>query len=459
MSLQEHDTPEEEALDKIIHNELLLESIAHNVDPLVLCHLLITRSSGELFNKYDKETVETKEDSSQKVDQILDFLKDRLHLKPAFYLLDCLRCTSLSSSLPLPVKRTFLWFTPSPEYAAMAVHTVETSNHKSAALQPFFWPLRHSPSPPKGGYLYHVCNIFISMDTQLVLVFPESKTTDEEIWGNIVTSCTEQWRNTDIVILYSGLCVTDNINTPQSSTQPPPLSSTASANLPPSPPVPTPLSVLSGPLIFKTSFCTEGLIRDLKLKESRREDSWSRDSFDEISDEIHHHRQSLWLRRLLLEIDRVRNGDRSQWLQDLEWGEVKPSLTEYQKKLLADNLSLWKSGELKEYLVTTREWMKKDDSLLGVVPSAIENSSNILQSIEPAVCHPLPIPNQLTFSVKDELPANVPVLFKGLRPTLVTSAVLPAHLATLKMRCLATRSCCKLTLECLLIHIDTCNQL
>ena len=297
------------------------------------------------------------------------------------------------------------------------------------------------------------------MDTQLVLVFPEGETTDEEIWSNIMTSCTKQWRNTDITILYSGLCVTDNglsINTPQSSTQPPPPpSSTASADLPPSEPVPTPLSVLSGPFVFKTSFCTERLTRDLKLKESRREDSWSRDSFDEMSDEIHHHRQSLWLRRLLDEIDRVGNGDRSQWLQDLEWGEVKPSLTEYQEKLLADNLSLWENGELTEYLLSTREWMKKDGSLLGVVPSAIENSSNILQSIKPAVCYPLPIPNQLTFSIKDELPANVPVLFKGLsHPTLITSAVLPANLVTPTMCRLATRSCCKLTVECLLMHIN-----
>ena len=306
------------------------------------------------------------------------------------------------------------------------------------------------------------------MDTQLVLVFPDGETTDEETWGSIMTSCTEQWRNTDIVILYSGLSVTDNdlpINTPQSSSTQPspslPLSSTmsATADLPPSEPAPAPLSALSGPLIFKTSFCTEGLIKDLKQKESRREDTWSRDSFDEMSDEVHRHRQSLWLRRLLVETDRVGNGDRSQWLQDLEWGEVRPSLTQYQDKLLANNLSLWESGELKEYLLSTREWMKRAESLLGIVPSTIENSSNIFQDIKATVCYPLPIPDQLTFSVKDELPATVPVLFKGLgNPTLITAAVLPAHLATPTLRRLAIRSCCKLTVECLLMHINTCNQ-
>ena len=370
-------------------------------------------------------------------------------LSPALQLLDCLRCTKLSFP-SLPIKRTVLWFAPSPQYAAVAVSTIEGLTQQSTHLSPYFWPLCHSSNLGKNGHMYRACNLFVSMDTRLVVVFPlfsEAEGNDDEIWADTVHGCVSHWIGTgNVIIVYTGLV--DN-ECPLSSS--PCLSSATATNTSPeSMNSASPTAPLSGPIVYKTSFCTEDLMTKLKEKETR-EDGWSTDGFGEMQGELELCNQSLWLRKLLLEIEK---GESSEWLKALQWGELTSSLSPYQISRLSENLSFWENDELKDYLLSTRQWKIVPDSLLGVIPST-HVADVILQNIPPSPCSSMTLPDQLTFNVREELGDNVPPVFRGLNhPTLVTSGVVPAHLATPTMCHLATRACCKLTVECLLMHIN-----
>lgn len=345
-------------------------------------------------------------------------MKSRPHSShPSLQLLDCLRCTHLSC-LP-SINKTILWVAPSAQYAAAVVRTIKTiSLLTDHPLQPHFWPVQRSSvlhSATTHGFLYRVCNLFASIDTKLILVFPEGSHEDD--LKNAINGSLSQWSNFSLIIYNS---VVSTIG-------------------------------CTGPLIYRTAACTEDMLAMLRRREEEGVDSWSNDEFGEMEKELCSYDQMMWLGKLLHEIENERRDNvRSEWLVQLGWDVSSETLTDYQHHILRENLKDWESGNLRKYLIDTHLWSCDDTSLVGVVPGHC-----IIETVQQTVSlHPPRLPDQLKFIIEESSVDCYPeAIRQATVPTLLTSGTVPAHLTTPTFNRLAAQRCCRLTVESLLMHL------
>lgn len=399
-----------------------------SIKPDSLCRLLIHRSSGRLISEVDRQEIMSKREvaPSEQIDSILEKLKTRSGYdndqdttatntgkNASLFLLDCLRSTPFH--IPnLPVINTILWITPSADYAA---YLIQTLNSSPDIQEPFFWPVEISSLSPTHSFLYRVCNVFTSFKSKLILVFPQGPTSED--MRHAIQGALKQWTNISLVV-YSGLAsVYDH---------------------------------RYGSVIYKTASCTPELVEF--LNEDGRSLSWAVNDFTELQRETDLYNQMMWLAKLMFEDSK---GEESEWLRKVGW---TGTMDGHQKEeILTRNLKDWKSNELCRYVLKTRLWSCDPDGLAGVAPVEL-----IQEMISGDVVRPLP--NMIYSSCDDVTKFGVDEATKydpiagvvlsevaKLLPTLVTSGVMPVDVMTPTFRRLAIEKCCKFAIQCLIFSL------
>ena len=409
---------------------MTIERLSLSVKAVKLCRLLEDRSSGGLVSVTDREIIEAASPAEQMGD-LIDILKERSENGSAILLLDCLRMTAFQLPQNLSITRTIIWVVPTAEFAACVVHSVHKSSVLKEPVQPYFWPVQCSSSLVEAtpqGYLFRLCNIFTSMHTNLVLVFPESPC--EEDVRRAVRGAKSQWvpeiasSQSNVLYVFS-----DVVLSAQSVS----------------------------PVLYRTASCTDNLVRTLQDIERDRRAPWETAGFDGLRRELSLYHQMLWLTKLLVEEERVYKGEVSQWLDEIGWQiQSSPSLAEFKEHLLTRSLTDWEGNHLRNYLKTSCLWSRDPNNFLGFVPSS-QLKEYVIQypdlSFTPPEIRDSPFQRQDTNDCTlqsrwflDEVPKDA--------PTLITAGSVCTEVATPTLIKLATFNCCQLTIQCMKSYLQ-----
>ena len=358
-------------------------------------------------------------------------LRQRSGNNSAIQLLDCLRMTSFQLPQNLLITHTIIWVVPTAEFAACVVHSVQMSSVLREPVQPYFWPVQCSSSLVEAnprGYLFRLCNIFTSIRTNLVLVFPESPC--EEDVRRAVRGARLQWGSeigssqSNVLYVFS-----DVVSSAQSMS----------------------------PVLYRTASCTDNLVRSLRDIEGDGRAPWVSAGFDGLRGELSLYHQMLWLTKLLVEEERVCRGEESQWLDDIEWpAQSSSSLRDFKEHVLKSRLTDWEGNHLRNYLKTSCLWSYDPNSLVGFVPS-FQLKDYIIHhpdlSFDPPSIGDSPFQlqdtNECTLQSKwflDEIPRDA--------PSLITAGSICTDIATPTLIKLASFNCCQLTIQCMISYLQ-----
>ena len=403
-----------------------------SVKPARLCRLLEERSAGGLVSVTDREEVIAGNSPAERMDALIQtILRQRSDNNSAIQLLDCLRMTSFRLPQNLSITHTIIWVVPTAEFAACVVHSVQTSSVLKEPVQPYFWPVQCSSSLVEAtpqGYLFRLSNVFTSIRTNLVLVFPESPR-EEDVrravqgarlkWGSEIGSS-----QSNVLYVFS-----DVITSSQSIS----------------------------PVLYRTASCTDHLVGSLRDIERDGRAPWVTAGFDGLRGELSLYHQMLWLTKLLVEEERTWRGEESQWLHDIGWPRRSPpSLTDSKERVLRRRLKDWEGNRLCNYLKTSYLWSCDPNSLVGFVPSSQLKDYVIHHpdlSFDPPLIRDSPFQlqdtNECTLQSKwflDEIPRGA--------PSLITTGSVRTDIATPTLIKLASFNCCQLTTQCIISYLQ-----
>ena len=305
----------------------------------------------KILNKMDWEEIMAKATTQEKNDKLIAILMTRNAVKAFVVLVDALWRVDphLANGLQ-PVQSTVVWFASNPVHAAAIADTLQKyAGVKLGAVQ--------------GGVDY-LCRqsrgkVFDLEDVRLWLVFPArlaNKKRPSSIPDMVKSALSQIWPKVTLAVM-SGVC--DGVGG----------------------------RVIPGRPIFVTEAVkphrsSEGTSADsvgptpgdieTARQQTQTQPTWLAEVESSHSAPSSLQYQSHWLARLYSEIQRVREEEKSQWLESIGWDVTNPAmLSEQHRAILSSKLSDWQSGKLVSALLRERAlWQVDPSSPLGLTPSA-----------------------------------------------------------------------------------------
>lgn len=315
----------------------------------------------QLLNKEDCEEVAAKVTTREQNETLISILLRRNAVKTFTVLVDTLwRVSPRLANQLQEVQSTIVWFASSPLHAAAIADTLEKhARVKLGAVQ------------CEACYLCRTSRgrVFDRNDVRLWLVFPaklaDRKTTPTLVSDMVGSALSRIWPRATLAVM-SGAC--DSV----------------------------PGRVVPGQPVFVTgamkprssSDGTSGDTSDT-VGPTTADSEAVRHTFQQVEQaqsqppwfvEVNHSHlepsslqyQSHWLARLYSEIRRVKDEEKSQWLESIDWDVANPALNKRHRSILNSKLPDWKNGRLVSVLLGNENlWRVDPTSPLGVSPSAV----------------------------------------------------------------------------------------